>query len=127
MFAVIAQTVDAAGFLGHYWPLVAPIVPVLVALATRYRAEKYVKRGVAVLFAAAAVVVSVLGMNWSAITLDLIVVRASVLFVLAEMTYRAAEALVQGADVSGGFNSLGVFAPNKGIGQPSRTGDGSGA
>ncbi len=114
LVVILAQE-GPTGIVTTYWPVVAALVPIVTALATKVGAAKWVKLGVCGALALAAAVVTGAGFDWSTITPDDLITRSFAIFGAAQVAYHAAESLFK-RRFGTGFNELAVFAPDRGIG-----------
>lgn len=118
--AVLAQFTneqDPTGLLSKAWPILAVLIPFVVARVTNEAARARIKFGVAAGLSAAVSIVTLLQMDWSAgmATPVLILERAGMVLGLATLTYHLVDAAAE-VWFRAGLNDLPAVKPEKGIG-----------
>jgi len=99
--------------INENWQVLSLVIPVLVALGSRYASPGRVKLALAVALTLATVAVSVLGMDWDMITYEELFNRSIGLFGGAQLTFHAVNEALKRMDQPD-FNSY--FAKDKGLG-----------
>lgn len=118
---LVVLAVDAAEFVNTIWPVVAMVLPLVVARITDADAERWFKFGVAVALSIVAGGLTALGMDWSggfdAGDLGELGTRITAIFGVAHATYTALDLAI--TKLTGGtadLNTIGAVKPDSGLG-----------
>jgi len=105
--------IGAMDIINDNWQVLSLVVPVLVALGSRYTSPGRVKLALAVAMTLASVGVSVTGMDWDMVGYEELFTRAIAIFGGAQLTFHGVNELLKSINQSD-FNSY--FAKEKGLG-----------